>query len=284
MPAAGGRPRSGIARPLRPTVDRSRAGADRIRGGLTAAVAGAGRGPAIAERLCSACVDVLDVHGAGLWLTTGADAPLSLATCGMVTVEWDWLQLCAGQGPCWDAIHSSTVISTPDLRAADPSRWPAFTAAALNIGIQAVSAMPVAAAGVPTGVLYLCWSRPGGLTGPALAGAFLAAELAALPLLDVIADTATVTVDPTGPITGDGLGWLTRSQVYQAVGMTTAHLGVHPAEAMLRLRGYAFANDLTVSQVAFLIIERRLELEDDRTGTAGKDELGDWPQPDGWLE
>jgi len=136
----------------------------------------------------------------------------------------------------------------------------------VDLGIHAVFAVPVTTAGVPMGVLYLVRSRPGRITGSALAGMFLAGELAALPLLDEIGDTPTVPVEGHVHSTRSDYAALTRTEIHQAVGMITAQLGVHPAEAMLRLRGYAFANDLTVSQVAFLIIERRLQLEDDSTG------------------
>lgn len=255
---------------------------DRVRAGLTASVGGASRGRALADQLCSACIELLDVQGAALWLVPPGRAPVSLSRCGAVTAGLDRAQLSSGQGPCWDAINTSTLVSAPDLHTADPSRWSPFTRAATEAGIRAVFAVPVTVSGVPTGVLYLCRARSGGLAGPALAGAFLAGELAVLPLLDMVADTRTPAVEPTAPVPRDEYGWLTRAEIYQAVGMIAAQLGVHPTEALLRLRGYAFANDLTANQVAFLIIERRLHLEDDGAGRVGRPELG-WPELGGEL-
>lgn len=255
---------------------------ERIRARLTASVGGASRGRALAEQLCSVCVDLLDVEGAALWLVSPGGPAVSLSNCGAVTAGLDRSQLSSGQGPCWDAIHTSTLVSTPDLRAAHPGRWPAFTAVAAEVGVRAVFAVPVTVTGAPVGVLYLCRSESGGLAGSALAGAFLAGELAVLPLLDMITDGRTGAVEPIAPAPLGESGWLTRAEIYQAVGMITAQLGVHPTEALLRLRGYAFANDLTANQVAFLIIDRRLQLEDDAAGRVGRPEPR-WPEPGGEL-
>jgi AmiR/NasT family two-component response regulator len=68
------------------------------------------------------------------------------------------------------------------------------------------------------------------------------------------------------------LAALTRVEVYQAAGMLIAQLGVTAAEALVRLRGYAFAHDMTASEVAWEIIERRLRLADDAAhGPAAED-------------
>jgi AmiR/NasT family two-component response regulator len=58
-----------------------------------------------------------------------------------------------------------------------------------------------------------------------------------------------------------------RSEVYQASGVLIAQLGVHPAEAMIRLRAHAFATDTTVRDVAHRILDHTLYLGDDAPGT-----------------
>ena len=54
-----------------------------------------------------------------------------------------------------------------------------------------------------------------------------------------------------------------RVEVNQATGMVMAQLGVVPVEALLRLRGYAFAHGLSLIDAARAIIERRVRLSDD---------------------
>jgi hypothetical protein len=45
--------------------------------------------------------------------------------------------------------------------------------------------------------------------------------------------------------------------------MVMARLNIGATEALVRLRAYAFAHDLTASEVGWGIIERRISLEDD---------------------
>jgi hypothetical protein len=100
-----------------------------------------------------------------------------------------------------------------------------------------------------------------------MTGGLLAAELAAVPLLDLM----TADVDWAGAGERDD-GWeqlasLERTEVYQATGMIVGALDVGATEALLRLRAYAFSHGQTASEVAWDIVERRLMLDSD-----------DWPR------
>jgi hypothetical protein len=53
-----------------------------------------------------------------------------------------------------------------------------------------------------------------------------------------------------------------QAEVHQATGFVAVDLGVPLNEALLRIRGYAFANRQTLTDVSRRIIERRLRLED----------------------
>jgi hypothetical protein len=107
-----------------------------------------------------------------------------------------------------------------------------------------------------------------------LAGGLVAAELAALPLLDLMG------IDLEAAVTDETSGaWqqltdLTRVEVYQAAGMLIGQLNLSATEALVRLRAYAYINDLTASQVAFAIIEEGLLLGDDDEGRAHESEKG----------
>jgi hypothetical protein len=125
-------------------------------------------------------------------------------------------------------------------------------------------ALPVSMASVHLGVLDLYRSRPGELDAAALAGGLLAAELAVLPLLDLMGDLNAAVAEPDSSAYRE-LTSLTRVEVYQATGMLIARLNVGPAEALVRLRGYAYAHDRTVNDVAWDIVERRLRLEGDES-------------------
>ena len=94
-----------------------------------------------------------------------------------------------------------------------------------------------------------------------------------------------MTADLDWDTAADGLtdGWqqlasLERGEVYQATGMIMEMLGVTPAEALVRLRGHAFAHGGTASEVAWAVVERRLVLDaDPRRRSDGPDETGSDP-------
>jgi hypothetical protein len=175
----------------------------------------------------------------------------------------DELQFTYGEGPCLDAVHDGAPVLVADFNDPAEVRWPAFSDALLESGVSAVFAFPVAVARDHVGALDLFRAVRGPLTSDELSGALMAAELAALPLLDLM--TADVDWDNAGQ--GDD-GWaqlasLDRMEVYQATGMIIAALGVGPAEALVRLRAHAIATGLTASAVAWEIVERQLLLDSD---------------------
>jgi hypothetical protein len=55
-----------------------------------------------------------------------------------------------------------------------------------------------------------------------------------------------------------------RAEIYQASGMVAIQLSIPTSEALLRIRAHAFANDLSVAEVASQIVSRRLRLPNDR--------------------
>lgn len=251
---------------------------ERLRDGLTAAVSGASGALAAADQLCSACVDLLEVDGAALCLvldqttrgTLGADSDLSR--------RLDALQLTAGHGPCLDAVASGRPVLVTDLDDAAELRWPGFTGGVLDAGVRAVFALPVTLSRQCVGALSLYRVRPGALSASSLDGGLLAAELAALPLLDVIAEheaaeLATADGDQNDDEEASShVAALERVEVYQATGMIMGALDVAPAEALVRLRAQAFLRGVTATELAWEIVERRASLDSpewqDPTGPA----------------
>jgi hypothetical protein len=236
----------------------------RIRDGLTAALAGSGRGRAAADRLCTACVELLDIDGAALSIIYDGAISRSLGASGELSRELDELQFTLGEGPCLQAVGQSAPVLVPDLDDADGTSWPAFAGAALHRGVRAVFALPVSAAASAIGALDLYRHRPGDLDEIALAGGLVAAEIAALPLLDLMGIDLDAAVNDETSDAWAQLTELTRVEVYQAAGMLVGRLNITPADALIRLRAYAYAHDLTASDVAFAIIEDGLLLTDDQ--------------------
>ena len=110
---------------------------------------------------------------------------------------------------------------------------------------------------------WTCLGHPGVLGAEQLAGALVAAELAQMPLLDLLAeDLPAAVADPDSDSWAE-LNTLSRAEVSQATGMLVTQLEVEPAEALVRLRAHAFATGRSATDVACDILDRRLRLQAD---------------------
>ncbi|TFV78614.1 ANTAR domain-containing protein [Blastococcus sp. CT_GayMR19] len=226
-----------------------------------------------ADRLCTACVELLEVDGASVSLAHDGSTQGTFGSSGAMSRQLDELQFTFGEGPCLDAVRQGGPVLVADLDDPSEDRWPAFTGALLKSGVNAVFALPVTIASQQIGALDLFRRRRGQLSAAALTGGLLAAELAALPLLDLMGSDLEWDVAARG---GDGweqLASLSRVEVYQATGMLIGALDIGPAEALVRLRAYAFSHGMTAAETAWGIVEGRVSLEP-----------GDWLGPDGRTE
>jgi GAF domain/ANTAR domain len=241
-----------------------------MRDSLGEAIGGTGSGSATVDRLCDACVRLLNVDGASISLMHDGTTQGTFGSSGALSEQLDELQFTFGVGPCIDAVRQGGPVLIEDLGDPGETRWPAYAEAVVNLGVRAVYALPVMLANSYVGALDLYRHAPGPLLGDSLIGALLAAELAALPLLDLLSPD----VDALNAADEDDQGWdrlasLSRVEVFQATGMLMGQLDCGPPEALIRLRAHAFANGLTASQVAWSVVERHLVFEPD-----GETDLG----------
>ncbi len=96
-----------------------------------------------------------------------------------------------------------------------------------------------------------------------MVGAVAAAELAGIPVLDLMgSDLQAAVADPNSNAWAE-LNALSRAEVSQATGMLVAQLEIEPAEALVRLRAHAYATGSSATEVARDILDRRLKLEAD---------------------
>jgi hypothetical protein len=229
---------------------------------LMAAVDGR-RGVEAADRLCEACVVLLDVDAAAISLVFEGASSGTLGSSGPAARMYDDLQFTLGEGPCLDAVTQRIPILVVDLADTAQARWPVYGPAMLSHQIRSVCAVPVVVAGEYVGALDLFCAQPGPLPGEDLAGAVAAAELAGIPLLDLLdGDLQAAVADPDSNAWAE-LNTLSRAEVSQATGMLVAQLEVEPAEALVRLRAHAYASGRSATDVARDILDRRLKLEAD---------------------
>ena len=229
---------------------------------LLAAV-GDWRGVGAADRLCEACVALFGVDAAAISLVFDGANTGTLGASGPPARLYDELQFTLGEGPCLDSVAHRGPVLVGDL--ADPAdvRWPAYGPAMLAHEIRGVYALPLVIAGIYAGALDLYRAHPGQLGAEQLSGALMAAELAEMPLLDVMgADLQAAVADPDSDAWAE-LTKLSRAEVSQATGMLVAQLGVSSAEALVRLRAHAYTTGRSATDVARDILDRRLRLGHD---------------------
>jgi ANTAR domain/GAF domain len=229
---------------------------------LLAAVDGR-RGVDAADRLCEACVVLFDIDAAAISLVFDRASSGTLGSSSASARSYDELQFTFGEGPCLDSVNGRAPVLVADLADPKEARWPAFGPALLAHEIRGVFAVPVVVAGEYVGALDLFRKRAGQLESEEFAGGIVAAELAGVPLLDLLdADLQAAVSDPNSNAWTE-LNVLSRAEVSQATGMLVAQLGVEPAEALVRLRAYAYATGRNATDVARDILDRRLRLESD---------------------
>ena len=206
-------------------------------------------------RLCTACIEVLSVTGAGITIMGGDQAgPICVSDVKVAALED--LQYAMGQGPCRDAFRSGTSVHAPRLGVDASARWPSFVSLARDSGIGAVFAYPLIGAGAKVGVLTLY--QEGELT--------TAQHDDSIALSEVLTETVLSLQDESPPgtlATGLDDAVQYRAEIYQASGMVAIQLSIPAAEALLRLRAYAFASDQSVAEVAAHIVARHLRLPND---------------------
>lgn len=227
---------------------------------LLAAIDGR-RGGEAADRLCEACVVLLDIDAAAIALVFDGTTTGTLGSSGALARMYDELQFTLGEGPCLDSIVQRAPVLVVDLTEPGDRHWPMYGPAMLSHQIRGVYAVPVVLAGEYVGALDLFRAYPGPLDADRLAGAIAAAEIAAIPLLDLLdADLQAAANDPISSAWAD-LNALSRAEVSQATGMVVAQLEIEPAEALVRLRAHAYVTGRSATDVARDILDRRLRLE-----------------------
>ncbi|GAA4671928.1 GAF and ANTAR domain-containing protein [Phytohabitans rumicis] len=198
--------------------------------------------------LTERCVQLLGVSAAGLLLTDERDALQVVAASSERTRLLELFQLQTDQGPCVDCFRTGQPVSVADLSSA--GRWPAFTAAAAEVGFVAVHAMPMRLRAEVIGALNLFDTAPGPLDDDKLRVGQALADVATIGLLQQRAihrrDTLT-----------EQLQTALRSRILieQAKGVLAERLQLDMAEAFTVLRGGARSRNLRLTDLAQAIVD-----------------------------
>jgi hypothetical protein len=195
----------------------------------------------------------MPVDGAALSLMPEASRLEQVGSSDAMTSGIEELQATVGEGPAIDAFESGAPILIPDLDALD-GRWPAFADASATREQRAMFVFPLQLGAIRLGTLTLYRRDKGQLSPDTMADALRVADVIAMLLMG-----------SKGDLVGDfAEQWLNESswtrEIHQATGILISQLGVGAEEAFVRLRAFAFAQDLSLSAVARSVVDGRVRL------------------------
>jgi len=236
---------------------------------MSAALALLGDAPeraAVQHRASTLAAVALGVDGICAGVGTGPQGVVLAWGRETVAVAVEGLEFTLGEGPSRDAVIAGVPVLVADLDVPDQlARWPAFAYSVSGFPVRAVFAFPLRIGAISVGVLTAHRAVPGSLTDRQLANALTLADAVALLLVHRVALGPDADADPgPGPERGLRPGWeqpaTCRPDVHQATGMISVQLEVSLAEALVRLRAHAYAEDRPVAEIAADVLARRLRL------------------------
>jgi GAF domain-containing protein len=157
-----------------------------------------------------------------------------------------------GEGPCWDAYRTGTVVITDDVTT--DGRWPALAPLAQRSRVRSVIAVPVREGGETTGAVNVYSGRTAafGQAGRRIA------ELAAAAVTGIL---QTVAEREAMQALAANLerALSSRAVIDQAKGMVMARLGIDADEAFARLVKLSSHLNVKLRDLAALIVEGHVD-------------------------
>ncbi len=212
---------------------------------------------ALPQLLCEEAVAELPVTGACLSFMQDASTPGLIAASDDTAARQRVVQFELGEGPAVDAFTTGRLVQQAELAARGPTRWPLYTPAALEAGVEAVFAFPLQVGGIRLGVLDLCRDTPGPLEDGSLTRALHFVDAAVAVLLHLEGGDHGI------PAGAEGVDdWLSSSpEVHQATGMVSVQAAVGLTEALLLMKARAFASERPLLAIARDVVTRLIRFD-----------------------
>lgn len=217
------------------------------------------------DLLCVDCAETLEVSDVAMTVTDGSGHSALVGASGPRAADLEDLQFDVGEGPSFDAFTFGAVVVENDLGATSLVRWPAFAPTALELGVWAVTALPLAIGGTRLGSLSLYDDSSGALSEDGTRTAHAYADVAVLLVLglprDWSADAVAIGPEPIEPVSY-------RAVIHQATGYLSVKSNLPIEKALLLLRMHAFAAGRPLADVARDVLSGELvlhgfDIEDD---------------------
>lgn len=231
--------------------------------GFSAAVAALSSALERNTSLCAPFLDVLPVDGAGISTLGHPFGSETVCASNQLVAHLDEVQMDLGEGPCWRAQATRRPVLTPDIRDGSRDAWPVFAEAIQDDNVAALYAFPLIIGPLCIGAIDLYSVTAGRLSDTQVADA---TELAGIVARQVLRCTLSDRESKVRDEASDAAIEYSRRVVHQATGMVLAQLNVPAADALLIIRGHAFADGRTVRHIATEIVERKLDLAHGHAG------------------
>lgn len=213
-------------------------------------------GEPIGAAIAGVATEFLGVEHVSLTFVV-AGQPVSTVGNSEDATELCRLQFELGEGPAIQAVRTGAPVLVEDVT--DPARVanaPLLLPLARERGVAAMFTFPLRVGEALVGVMTGHRATAGPLTPEQYADGLIVSTLATIGLLQVEAGGSVgaveVRFDP-----GTGL----HAVVQIAAGMVSEQLEVSIVEALVRMRAHAFAQSITLDEVAREVVDRRLRLE-----------------------
>jgi len=212
-------------------------------------------GDSLADRICHLCV-AGDIDGAAILLHSGDHLLGTAARDGALGALIADLELTLGEGPGHQAVQSGTTVFADQLLTGTSQSWPIFATHAQQAGIAAVFAYPLQLGSIMLGVLEVARGRAGSLSPPELIDTAHLASLATSALL--LSQSHLNDQDVLDLLE---LSEPTQLRIHQATGMAAEQTGASLPDALALLRAHALVHEQSLSEVAQLIITRKIRMD-----------------------
>lgn len=165
-------------------------------------------------------------------------------------------QFTLGEGPEIDALKANDVVVVPSISKV-AHQWPAFAAVAREQHIDSAIALPMRIGSIHIGVLTAYDHNATTFTDDTVRKALEIAKIATWQLLtqQTESELESLPLSPTETFSY-------RAVVHQATGMISAQLNCDIAEALVRLRAHAYAQEEPINDIAKAVVQRKYRFHD----------------------
>jgi GAF domain-containing protein len=198
-------------------------------------------------------VDLLGVSAAGVMLVSPEGHLRVVASSSETMHILELLEIQAQEGPCLDAFRTGLATGQESL-GVDSTRWPTFSAAALEAGFRSIFALPLRLRDMTIGALNLFSVD---IEPMAEQDVIVARAFADLATISILRHRATTEAQVLNEQLSNAL--TSRIVIEQAKGVISERAGVDLVEAFARLRGFARGRNLLLTDVARMAIDGSLE-------------------------